>query len=104
VLALAAIAHPDLFVANAREAGAEVGATLFFPDHHEYSEEDLDLIRRVAAGRGVVTTAKDMVKLALLANDLELWILEQEVVVEEGADALGELLEQISERDEEQAP
>jgi tetraacyldisaccharide 4'-kinase len=95
VAAVTAIARPELFVANAREAGAEVGPTLFFPDHHDYDELDLDRIRRAAAGRPIVTTAKDMVKLAPLAPDLDLWVLEQEVVVEEGESALHELLDEI---------
>ncbi len=98
VLAVTAIAHPELFVLNAREAGAEVGPTLFFPDHHDYGEVDLERIRKVAAGRPVVTTSKDLVKLGPIASDLDLWVLEQEVIVEEGADALHELLDRISGR------
>jgi tetraacyldisaccharide 4'-kinase len=97
-VAVTAIAHPALFVANAGEAGAQVAETLFFRDHHDYTDSDLEHIRQVAAGRPIVTTTKDLVKLGPLAPDLDLWVLEQEVVVEEGAAALSDLLDQISAR------
>jgi tetraacyldisaccharide 4'-kinase len=93
VLAVTAIARPELFVANARAAGAQVGGALCFRDHHGFTARDLDRIRREAAGRRLVTTAKDLVKLAPLAPDLELWDLEQEVVVEEGMAELAGLLD-----------
>jgi tetraacyldisaccharide 4'-kinase len=95
VVAVTAIAHPDLFVMNAMESGAEVERTLFFVDHHDYESVDLERIRDLAAGRPVVTTAKDMVKLRDLVDDLDLWILEQDVVVEEGADLLAGLLDTV---------
>lgn len=98
VLAVTAIARPELFVGNAREAGALIVDTLCFPDHHEFTTRDLVEIRRKAAGRPVVTTAKDLVKLGPVAPDLELWILEQEVVVEEGAAALDTLLAGLDSR------
>jgi tetraacyldisaccharide 4'-kinase len=99
VVAVTAIAQPQLFVANARESGAQVEQTLFFADHHEYNGEDLERIRALAVGRSVVTTAKDMVKLESLVPDLDLWVLEQEVIVEEGADLLAALLDQIAQPD-----
>lgn len=95
VLAVTAIARPDLFVGNAREAGAEVSGSLFFPDHHDFTAHDVAAIRRAAAGRPLITTAKDLVKLGPLAPDLDLWILEQEVVVEAGAARLNELLAEL---------
>lgn len=95
VVAVTAIAHPDLFVANAKDAGARVGAMLFFPDHHGFTWHDVERIRALAAGRPVVTTAKDAVKLGPLAAELELWVLEQEVVVEAGGEALAALLDEL---------
>lgn len=95
VWAVTGIAHPELFVENVREIGVRVAGSNFFPDHHEYDLRDLERIRSAAAGRPIVTTAKDMVKLSTFAGDLEIWVLEQEVVVEEGAEALSELLDQL---------
>jgi tetraacyldisaccharide 4'-kinase len=94
-LAVAGIARPDLFVENAVAAGAQVAATLVVPDHHTYSPGDIARIRRAAAGRPIVTTAKDAVKLEPLAADLPLWVLEQDVVVEAGGDALMESLDRL---------
>lgn len=95
VVAVTAIARPELFVENARSAGAQVAATLFFPDHHEFGGEDLERIRELAGGRPVVTTAKDLVKLGALDPTLDLWVLDQEVVVEGGGDDLSGLLDRI---------
>lgn len=93
VLAVTAIARPELFVANARWAGAQVTSTLFFPDHHDYHADDLERIRELASGRPIVTTAKDLVKLSALDPTLDLWVLEQEVVVEAGGDELNGVLD-----------
>lgn len=97
VVALTAIARPDLFVENARSAGADVVETIFFPDHHDYGPEDLERIRKAAAGRPIVTTAKDLVKLGGLDPALELWVLEQEVVVEDGGEELSRLIDRTLE-------
>lgn len=94
-VAVTGIAHPDSFVANAREAGAEVAEVLTFPDHHEYVEDDVAKIREIAGCRPIVTTAKDAVKLEPLARDLVIWVLEQGVRVEEGATDLARLLDGI---------
>jgi len=94
-LAVAAIARPELFVANARERGAEVDEIVVFRDHHVYRADDVERIRTLARGRPVVTTAKDAVKLRPLARDLDLWVLEQEVVVEDGFAALERRLDRL---------
>lgn len=94
-VAVAGIAQPRLFLANARSAGARVAVELIFPDHHDYGYEDLARIRQSAGGRAVVTTAKDAIKLGPMAPDLEIWALEQEVVVEAGSSALAALLDRL---------
>ncbi|HEX2165600.1 MAG TPA: tetraacyldisaccharide 4'-kinase [Longimicrobiales bacterium] len=78
------LADHGLFVANARAAGAAVGAELIFPDHHEYDAADVDRIRAAAAGRPVVTSAKDWVKLRGRMDAAQTWVLTQELVVEDG--------------------
>ncbi|HEX6939614.1 MAG TPA: tetraacyldisaccharide 4'-kinase [Longimicrobiales bacterium] len=95
VVAVAGIARPRDFVANAEAAGVEVGEALVFRDHHAYTDEDARRIRAAARGRPVVTTAKDAVKLAPLAPELDLWILEQRAIVEAGADALARRLDAL---------
>jgi len=93
VVALAAIARPDWFVENARAAGATIGDIVAFPDHHTYGDDDIERILRLAGERPIVTTAKDAVKLQALAARTEVWILEQHVVPEHGAESFGELLD-----------
>jgi tetraacyldisaccharide 4'-kinase len=95
VLAVAGVAQPRLFAENAQQAGADVQDVLVFPDHHDYGVDDAARIRRSAAGRPVVTTAKDHVKLASLLGDVDLWILEQRVDVELGADAIATVLDGV---------
>ncbi len=92
VLAVAAIAQPALFVAGARTAGAHVAELLAFRDHHAYTAQDAVHIRTRAAGRPIVTTAKDWVKLRRLLEPDDVWILEQHVAMMEGAAALDALL------------
>jgi len=48
----------------------------------------MDALVREAAGRPVVTTAKDAVKLVQGMAGAELWVLEQDVVFESGRDWL----------------
>ncbi|MFS8637097.1 MAG: tetraacyldisaccharide 4'-kinase [Gemmatimonadota bacterium] len=95
VIAVAAIARPGDFVANAVAAGANVVDAVLYRDHHAYDADDVKRIAAVAAGRPIVTTAKDAVKLATLAPELDLWVLEQGVVVEEGAEAIGTRLDAL---------
>jgi tetraacyldisaccharide 4'-kinase len=65
ILAFAGIALPDKFFQPLREAGAVLAATQAFPDHHPYSQRELDQLLRKAAAldAGLVTTPKDAVRL-----------------------------------------
>lgn len=95
VIAVAAIARPGDFVANAVAAGATVVEAVLYRDHHAYDADDVKRIAAAAAGRPIVTTAKDAVKLATLAPELDLWVLEQGVVVEEGEAAIRSRLDAL---------
>jgi len=68
--------------------GLEKVSLLDLADHQSYNRAEVELINRRAAETGacaVVTTAKDWVKLARLAESIELplWLAELEVEVEE---------------------
>lgn len=66
--------------ARLRDARAGEPELLAFPDHHDYGVEDAHEIGHVAAGRIVVTTEKDAVKLEALAPRLpEVRVLVLEV-------------------------
>jgi tetraacyldisaccharide 4'-kinase len=64
-LAFAGIGDPAKFFDTVREAGGTLGLTKSFADHHYYTDEDLrDLeAAAAAAGLGLVTTAKDAVRI-----------------------------------------
>lgn len=94
-VAVAGIAEPDSFLANARAAGAEIAVATLFGDHHRYTAEDAARIVDEARGRHIVTTEKDATKLVPLLPDAGLWCLRQEVRIETEAAALAELLDRI---------
>ncbi len=89
VAAVAGIAQPWRFMATLEEAGAVVVETMFFRDHHAYEARDWRRIEDLAARVDmVVTTEKDMVKLAVLAGGAG-WLSALRVEAEvEGGDAL----------------
>jgi tetraacyldisaccharide 4'-kinase len=64
-LAFAGIANPAKFYASLSEAGAVVGHTMDFPDHHLFTEADCEAILTEAKKRELVpiTTEKDRVRL-----------------------------------------
>lgn len=64
-LAFAGIADPAKFRASLVEAGAIVGHTMNFPDHHLFTDADCDAILTEAKNRDLVpiTTEKDRVRL-----------------------------------------
>jgi tetraacyldisaccharide 4'-kinase len=62
VLAVAALALPGSFVANLQAAGATV-ELVAYPDHHEFTANEAGQLVDRAAGRPIVITLKDAVKL-----------------------------------------
>jgi tetraacyldisaccharide 4'-kinase len=71
LFAFSGLADNEQFFQSLRDRGVELAGTRGFPDHHRYSEADLEAIRKAArdvqAAR-IVTTEKDAVKLA--AHDM----------------------------------
>lgn len=67
-LAFAGIGNPEKFYASVAEAGGEIVETRSFPDHHSFASDDIrnltDTARR--QGLGLITTAKDQVRLATM--------------------------------------
>jgi tetraacyldisaccharide 4'-kinase len=64
--AFAGLANPGQFFESLRAAGLTLAGTRAFPDHHPYSDRDLDEIAARAAQAGataIVTTEKDAVKI-----------------------------------------
>lgn len=88
VLAVTSLADPQPLLRQLRDLGAAVEA-LSYPDHHEFAPGDCEVIRAAAAGRALVVTRKEAVKLRpLLSAGMEAVVLEQRLVVESGGEAL----------------
>jgi tetraacyldisaccharide 4'-kinase len=90
---VSALAEPELFAGNARQAGAEVAEHVVFADHHAYDDADVARIRSAAAGRPIVTTEKDWTKLRHRLSGNGVWLLVQEIVIESGGELISELLD-----------
>jgi tetraacyldisaccharide 4'-kinase len=66
---VAAVGNPNSFVATAKQAGFEPLESIWFPDHHTYTDRDITRIRDVAERTShdvILTTEKDDVKLSTL--------------------------------------
>lgn len=100
--AVAAIARPERFRATLEAAGAVVVETLFLRDHHAYDASDwgriADLARRCEK---VVTTEKDMVKLAAFADGAD-WLAA--LRIEARVEGEGALLERLAVFDRKRGP
>lgn len=97
VVAVLSIAEPESFLAQAAAAGANVESALLFPDHHTYTNRDVEQIARVAGANPIITTAKDAVKFEALGCGFAMQVLEQDVVVEAGGAKLQSLLDRVCE-------
>jgi tetraacyldisaccharide 4'-kinase len=91
ILAVSGLATPEPFFATLRAAGAEV-EVVAFPDHHAFDTDDADAVVSRAAGRAIVMTRKDAVKLRPLLGATPAWVLEQRVEMEVNAERLDALL------------
>ena len=71
VVALAGIAHPENFFDMLKAGGMTLEKTLTWPDHHTFKPGDLDVL----AGKTVLCTEKDAVKLFALPGHTQLELL-----------------------------
>jgi tetraacyldisaccharide 4'-kinase len=95
VFAVAGIARPEAFRTLVTELSGAPVELMAFPDHHEYSARDVDLIRTRAAGRAIAVTEKDAVKLMSYLDRLEaVRVLSLEVRWDWGGEAFIGLVEE----------
>jgi len=69
-----AIARPAQFFAAIKGIGQEIAGEGALPDHHRYTQSDIDRLLLLKQGRGAdffVTTEKDLINLGPLAGQLE---------------------------------
>ncbi len=84
--AFCALGNPQAFFTHARRSQLQLTHTRAFPDHHAYTQNDIDALSREAASKGVqafLTTAKDAVKLRHLSFPLPCFVLEIELVFDD---------------------
>lgn len=92
VFLFAGIARPASFEATVRGLGAEIAGVRWFRDHHRFVPGELEALRREAGGAALVTTEKDLVRLARPEGVLAVPI---EVRFRSGERALDEALEAV---------
>lgn len=84
LLAVCGIGNPDAFVATLEKYNPEAVELLAFPDHHVYTESDLQKIheqKQQCEAEWVITTQKDEQKLASLFTELPIVVLAIELVI-----------------------
>jgi tetraacyldisaccharide 4'-kinase len=82
IAAFCAIGNPSAFFEQIRRDGYALKLTRAFPDHHVYTQSDMDSFTSEAKREGaqaLLTTAKDAVKLGSLSFDLPCFVLEIEL-------------------------
>ena len=79
VAAFCAVGNPWAFFKHLKEDGHQLAHTRAFPDHHVYTQADMDAFEREAGRTGaqsLLTTAKDAVKLRALNFALPVYVVE----------------------------
>jgi tetraacyldisaccharide 4'-kinase len=102
IAAFCAIGNPLAFFKQLGDGGIKPAHTRAFPDHHVYTQREIDTLSVEARSRGaqaLVTTAKDAVKLRSLRFTLPCYVLEIEIVFDE-QDGLLDLLRKASMKSE----
>jgi len=100
IVAVAGIAHPERFYRLLHEFESDIVDILQFPDHHNYSLSDWQQINRIGRSADlIVTTEKDIIKLAHFpfAKD-KLLALRVEMVVENGDALVAALSQRVREQ------
>jgi tetraacyldisaccharide 4'-kinase len=85
IAAFSAVGNPSSFIEHLRGSGYEIAVSTSFPDHHVYSQDEIDSIIQSAQKAGataLITTAKDAVKLRSLPFSIPCYVLEIEVAIE----------------------
>jgi tetraacyldisaccharide 4'-kinase len=82
VAAFCGVGNPESFFENVRQMGFEIGLQRAFPDHHVYTQGEIDSLIKDADGSSLMTTAKDAVKLRGLSFSVPCYVLEIEIAID----------------------
>jgi tetraacyldisaccharide 4'-kinase len=97
IAAFCAVGNPGSFFENLRRMGFEMALQRSFPDHHVYSQAEIDALVKDAGANVLVTTAKDAVKLRTLSFAVPCYVMEIEIAIE-NADEFTRLIADAAER------
>ena len=85
IAAFCAVGNPASFFENLRRAGYELALERSFPDHHVYSQDEIDSIINAAKemrADALITSAKDAVKLRTMSFSIPCYVVEIEIAIE----------------------
>jgi tetraacyldisaccharide 4'-kinase len=85
--AFCAVGNPESFFELLRRGGVDPILTRAFRDHHHYTMGDFDSLiqeSKKAGAQSIITTAKDAVKLQESKFELPCYVLNIEILIEEG--------------------
>ena len=88
VAAFCGVGNPESFFKQLRQEGYEPVFTRAFADHHNYNQADLNRLTKEAkdhGASGLITTAKDALKLASLEIELPCYVLEIKISIADDA-------------------
>lgn len=86
IAAFCGVGNPESFFKQLRHEGYTPVFTCPFSDHHQYNQADLNQLIKEAqdhGARGLMTTAKDALKLTSLQMDLPCYVLEIEISIKD---------------------
>ncbi len=101
VLGTCGLGNPHGFLQTLQTCGANVVATVIFPDHHNFSAADIESLNQQASStetrcQAIICTGKDLAKIdALRIGQHELWSLDIELHIRTGETILEEFLERV---------
>lgn len=85
-LAFCALGNPENFFEQLRSENFDLTATRKFPDHHFYTQRDIEKVEKLALRRGaeiLLTTAKDAVKLKGLRFNAPCFVIETKIIFDD---------------------
>lgn len=102
LIAFCGIARPEQFFAGLKKLGMELHETISFPDHHRYSQADVDRLLRTrnsSGAEGFISTEKDAINLGPLAKQLQPFeTAAVELELEDAGEKLAELVTALEKR------
>ena len=95
--AFCGVGNPESFFEHLRREGFMPVLTRTFADHHHYKQSELDALAkeaRVRGAEGLITTAKDAIKLESLDLELPCYVLANQIAIDD-EDRLVEMIRTV---------